>query len=126
VSDTRNDQLRTNAKYIFITKKLTQSNVQKLFKNGAQKPLEEQSVFTHQRYGLALGLACSLLIMLWVNDEYKVDAFHKNGTQLYSVYERQNHDGQWSAFHGTPGVMADEMKRMLPEVQYAQIMHGMS
>lgn len=69
--------------------------------------------------GLALGLTCSLLIMLWVNDEYNVDAFHKNGSQLYSVYERQNHDGQWSAFHGSPGVLADEMKRVLPEVQYA-------
>ena len=69
--------------------------------------------------GLALGLACSLLIMLWVNDEYNVDAFHKNGSQLYSVYERQNHDGQWSAFHGSPGILADEMKRVLPEVQYA-------
>ncbi|HYK44556.1 MAG TPA: ABC transporter permease [Parafilimonas sp.] len=70
-------------------------------------------------FGLALGLACSLLIMLWVNDEYSIDAFHKNGSQLYSVYERQNHDGVWSAFHGTPGVMAEEMKRVLPEVQYA-------
>jgi len=69
--------------------------------------------------GLTLGMACSFLIMLWVNDEYSVDAFHKNGTQLYSVYERQNHDGQLSAFHGSPGVMADEMKRVLPEVQYA-------
>jgi ABC-type antimicrobial peptide transport system permease subunit len=69
--------------------------------------------------GLALGLTCSLLILLWVKDEYSVDAFHKNGSQLYSVYERQNHDGQWSAFHATPAVMADEMKRVLPEVQYA-------
>ncbi|HEV8284634.1 MAG TPA: ABC transporter permease [Chitinophagaceae bacterium] len=69
--------------------------------------------------GLALGLACSLLIMLWVNDEYNVDAFHKNRSRLYSVYERQNHDGQWSAFHGSPGIMADEMKQVLPEVQYA-------
>jgi putative ABC transport system permease protein len=69
--------------------------------------------------GLALGLACSLLIMLWVMDEYSVDAFHKNGNKLYSVYERQNHDGQWYAFHGTPAVMADEMKRVLPEVKYA-------
>jgi ABC-type antimicrobial peptide transport system permease subunit len=69
--------------------------------------------------GLALGLTCSLLIMLWVMDEYGVDAFHKKGSQLYSVYERQNHDGQWYAFHGTPAVMADEMKRVLPEVEYA-------
>ena len=64
--------------------------------------------------GLSLGLTCSLLIMLWVKDEYGVDAFHENGARLYSVYERQNHDGQWYAFHGTPAVMADEMKRVLP------------
>jgi ABC-type antimicrobial peptide transport system permease subunit len=69
--------------------------------------------------GLALGLACSLLIMLWVNDEYNVDAFHKNGSRLYSVYERQYRDGQVDAFHGTPGVLADELKRVMPEVQYA-------
>ncbi|MEP7376969.1 MAG: ABC transporter permease [Chitinophagaceae bacterium] len=69
--------------------------------------------------GLALGLACSLLIMLWVNDEYKVDAFHQNGSQLYSVIERQYRDGEVFAFLGGPGVMADEMKKVLPEVQYA-------
>ncbi len=69
--------------------------------------------------GLALGLACSLLIMLWVNEEYKVDAFHKNGSQLFSVFERQYHEGGVNAFHGGPGIMADEMKRVLPEVQYA-------
>src|SRR5688500_17537202 len=69
--------------------------------------------------GLALRVTCSLLIMLWVKDEYSVDAFHKNSNRLYSVYERQNHDGQWYAFHGTPALMADEMKRVLPEVQYA-------
>ncbi len=69
--------------------------------------------------GLALGLACSLLIILWVKDEYRVDAFHKKGTQLYSVYEKQFRDGVVDAFHGGPGIMADEMKKVLPEVQYA-------
>jgi putative ABC transport system permease protein len=69
--------------------------------------------------GLALGLACSLLIMLWVKDEYSVDTFNKNDQQVYSVFEQQYRDGRVDAFHGTPGVMADEMKRVLPEVQYA-------
>src|SRR5689334_16141580 len=69
--------------------------------------------------GLAFGLACSLLIMLWVKDEYNVDTFNKNDEQVYSVFERQYRDGRIDAFHGTPGVMADEMKRVLPEVQYA-------
>src|ERR1700746_3747682 len=69
--------------------------------------------------GLALGLACSLLIMLWVNDEYHIDAFHQYGSRLYSVYEKQYRDGHVDAFYGTPGILADEMKRVMPEVQYA-------
>ena len=68
---------------------------------------------------MALGLTCSLFIMLWVSDEYKVDAFHKNGARLFSVFERQYRDGEINAFHGTPGVLADEMKKVMPEVQYA-------
>ncbi|MES1216386.1 MAG: ABC transporter permease [Bacteroidota bacterium] len=69
--------------------------------------------------GLALGLTCSLVIMLWVNDEYHVDAFHKNDKQVYSVYEKQIRDGRVDAFHGGPGLMAEEMKRVMPDVQYA-------
>jgi putative ABC transport system permease protein len=70
-------------------------------------------------FGLSLGLGCSLLIMLWVNDEYEVDAFHNNGKQLYSVYEKQYRDGRVDAFHGSPGRLAEEMKRVLPQVQLA-------
>ncbi len=69
--------------------------------------------------GLALGMACSLIIMLWVNDERSIDAFHKNHKQLYSVYERQFYENKIDAFHTTPGLMSDEMKRVFPEVQYA-------
>jgi putative ABC transport system permease protein len=69
--------------------------------------------------GLALGMACSLLIMLWIRDERNQDKFNKNTTQLYSVYERQYYDNKIDAFHSTPGIMADEMKRVLPEVKYA-------
>jgi len=69
--------------------------------------------------GLALGMACSLLIMLWVNDERKIDKFHEHASRLYSVYQRQYYDGKIETFHATPALMPDEMKRVLPEVQYA-------
>ncbi len=69
--------------------------------------------------GLALGLTCSLLIMLWVADEFNVDGFHKNGRQLFSIYEKQFREGPVNAFFGGPGVMADEMKRVLSPVQLA-------
>ena len=69
--------------------------------------------------GLALGMACSLLILLWVESEYKVDSFNKNSSRLYSVYERQFYNDKVDVFHSTPGLVADEMKRVFPEVEYA-------
>ncbi len=69
--------------------------------------------------GLALGMACSLLIMLWVQDERSVDAFHANGKYLYQVYERQYYDGKVEAGYPTQGLLAGELKRIIPEVQYA-------
>ena len=69
--------------------------------------------------GLALGIACSLLIFLWVQNELKIDAFHKNSNQLYTIFEKQFYDGKTEATYSTPGVMADELKRVLPGVQYA-------
>src|SRR5215207_1658264 len=69
--------------------------------------------------GLALGIACSLVIMLWVNDEQSIDAFHKNGSQLYSVFERHYNDGQIGGGYATQGLMADELKRVFPEIEYA-------
>lgn len=69
--------------------------------------------------GLALGMASSLLILLWVNDERNIDGFHQFEGRLYSIYERQYHDGQIDAGYNTPGLLADEMKIIFPEIQYA-------
>ena len=69
--------------------------------------------------GLALGMACSLLIVLWVKDERSVDGFHANGKQLYQVYERNFYDGKVDALYSTQGLLAEELKRVIPEVQYA-------
>jgi ABC-type antimicrobial peptide transport system permease subunit len=69
--------------------------------------------------GLALGMACSLLILMWVQDERSMDNFHTKGDRLYSVYERQYVDGQINAGYYTPGVLAVEMKRVIPEIEYA-------
>src|SRR5882724_2122064 len=69
--------------------------------------------------GLAMGMTCSLLIMLWVQDERKVDNFHANGKQLFQVYERQYYDGKIDASYPTQALLAQELKRVIPEIQYA-------
>lgn len=69
--------------------------------------------------GLASGLACSLLIILWVQDERNVDGFHANGDDLYQLYIRRAFDGRVEADYLTQGLLAGELKRNIPEIQHA-------
>lgn len=69
--------------------------------------------------GLALSMAGSLLIGLWINDELSVGRQYANASNLYRVYERQVQDGKISASNGTPGLLPDELKQHFPEVVYA-------
>lgn len=69
--------------------------------------------------GLALGITCSLFIMLWVQDEYSVDAFHKNKKQLYYIYERSFSGEKTEASYHTQGLLASELKANIPQVRYA-------
>ena len=70
-------------------------------------------------FGLALGITCSLLIFLWVHDELNVNAFHKNETDIYNVYERVFSEGKVEAGRSTQGLLAAELKHSIPEIKYA-------
>ncbi|MDR3693718.1 ABC transporter permease [Mucilaginibacter sp.] len=70
--------------------------------------------------GLALGVACSVLILLWVQNELSID-----GTQspnLYRVYERPYYDHKVHGTYDTPGPLSAELKKRFPEIQYASAM----
>jgi putative ABC transport system permease protein len=69
--------------------------------------------------GLSLGLASSLLILLWVQDQRRMDAFHARSPQLYAVYERTFSEGKVDAGPNTSGMLARELKRKIPGVRYA-------
>ncbi|CAA9278550.1 MAG: Acidobacterial duplicated orphan permease (function unknown) [uncultured Cytophagales bacterium] len=69
--------------------------------------------------GLAMGMACSLLILLWLGDELRVNRHHANGPHLYRVMGRSFSEGKVSAGHGTPGVLPEELKKQFPEIRYA-------
>jgi len=67
--------------------------------------------------GLAVGMACVLLIYLWVNDELSIDKFHKNDSRLFQVMEnRVNADGILTS-ETTSGPMAKALKEDMPEVE---------
>ncbi|MBB5285606.1 putative permease [Rhabdobacter roseus] len=69
--------------------------------------------------GLALGMACSLLIMLWVGDEIKMDRFHENDARIYHVMENQHYSGSINTYASTPGILADHIVKDIPEIEMA-------
>jgi predicted permease len=70
--------------------------------------------------GLSVGLACTLMIYLWVRDEMSVDKFNANDSRLYQVLKR-NTDGTGSiqVSETTQGLLAESMVKELPEVEFA-------
>jgi len=69
--------------------------------------------------GLALGLACSLLIYLWVKDELSVDKFHTKDNLLYRVYITEKYAGEINSTYNTPALLPAELKKTIPEIQFA-------
>lgn len=44
--------------------------------------------------GLSIGLACAILIMLYVKDEVSFDRFHQNVKNIYRIVSEQTYEGQ--------------------------------
>ena len=60
--------------------------------------------------GLAVGLACSALILLWVSDELSYDKFHKHSEKIYVVGTNQVINGQIETTFNAPFPMMDALK----------------
>jgi putative ABC transport system permease protein len=68
-------------------------------------------------FGLSVGLACCMLIVLYLYDELAFDSYHKNIKQLYQVGTTFITDGKEDRFPAEPAVMAENMKRDFPEIE---------
>jgi putative ABC transport system permease protein len=70
--------------------------------------------------GLAVGMACCLLIFFWVQDEFRFDRFHVNKNQIYQVYsELKYQDGQSRIHTGSYYPLAKILKVEISEVAEA-------
>ena len=68
-------------------------------------------------FGLAIGMACAILILLWVQDELSFDSFNKNAPNLYRVVENQYYaGGEIFPVAVTPGPLAKSLKDNYPEI----------
>lgn len=81
--------------------------------------LRAKGYFFINLIGLATGLACTLLIYLWVRDEVNMNKFHTTDERLFEVMEHQQYADDIMTTTSTPGILAENLKIDFPEVQYA-------
>ncbi len=82
----------------------------------AWRNLRKHKVFSFINIaGLAVGLACCILIFLWIEDELGFDRFHPNHQRLYRAVMRT--EGTWITSSGW--ALAPTLKREYPEIRNA-------
>ncbi len=65
--------------------------------------------------GLAVGIACCILILLWVQDELSYDKFHENYNSIHRAVVNIK-DDWWAA---SPWALAPILKKDFPEIESA-------
>lgn len=76
-----------------------------------------RSTFFINLIGLSTGLACTLLIYLWVNDEWNVDKFHKNDRRLFQIMGNQENEGKIHTLSASPKQLGELLRNEIPEVE---------
>ncbi len=91
-----------------------------MFKNYlkiAWRNLIKRKVFTSINImGLAIGITCTSLILLWAEDEINFDSSIPDQDLVYYVPTNQSFDGEVFTFYSTPGPLAKDLKEEIPEI----------
>ncbi len=67
-------------------------------------------------FGLAIGITCACLILLWVEDEVNYDSHFPKQDLVYYVPTNQTYEGEVYTFYSTPGPLAKDLKDEIPEI----------
>ena len=68
-------------------------------------------------FGLTIGMACTILILLWISYELSYDRFHRNSGKIYwAVREYENPNGTSDYSSVTVLPLADALKSEYPEI----------
>jgi len=81
--------------------------------------LRYKSTFLINLIGLSTGLACVLLIYLWVADELSVDKFHQKDEQLYQVLRNFQRPEGIETRENTSALLGESLLKEMPEVESA-------
>jgi len=67
--------------------------------------------------GLAIGMACCILILLFVQDELRYDSYHANADHIYRLYAESKSSGETSRFAPIGAPVGKLFSNLLPEIR---------
>lgn len=87
-----------------------------------------RNILKHKGYafinmtGLAIGIACCLLIFIYVKDELTYDRYHSNGDRIHRVYSQLNFGGADMTTSSTSIIGPETFAGEIPEIEaYARV-----
>ncbi len=99
-----------------------------MFKNYLK--IAARNLLKHQAYslinvlGLAIGMACCILILLYVQNELRYDRHHEKAGRIYRVASDHKFGGTHFQMAVSPAPMAEALVRDFPEVESAARFRG--
>ncbi len=106
-----------------MTSQKLKSNKMELFKHSfkisARSFLRYKGSFLINLLGLSTGLACVLMIYLWINSELATDQYHVKKDRLYQMLENVDQGGGLITRVTSPGPMAIGLMEDFPEIERA-------
>jgi predicted permease len=97
--------------------------IKNYFKIAFRNIIHHKAFATINIAGLAIGMACSIFIFLWVTNELSYDRFHKNANEIYRITADA---GDFNAAVNCAG-MPSELKAKIPAVKnFVRISHPSS
>jgi putative ABC transport system permease protein len=88
------------------------------FKTAWRLLLQSKGYSALNIFGLAIGMAVTLLIGLWAYNEYSYDKFLPNYQSLYQVRRNYYGNGDTVNYNGTSLKLTDALRNQVPEMQY--------
>ena len=69
--------------------------------------------------GLSIGMACAILILVWIENQLSYDRFHAKSDRIYTLNNRDRTNGELWAWNSTPKILAPTVRQDYPQVEEA-------
>lgn len=70
-------------------------------------------------FGLAIGMASAMLILIWIQNEISYENFHEKKDRIYEAWNRAEFSNELQCWNTTPKVLARTLEKDIPEVEAA-------